>query len=162
MKIVLSDRKDLYSGPWGFVAQLVVMTLATVLAAYLLPGVHINSVWTALLTALVIALLNTFLRPILIVLTLPFTIVSMGFFLLIINAAIIMLASVLISNFHVDGFLNALVFSLLLIIINYLLEIPNRLMRRPKYQPSDTATPDYHVDTDEDGFTPYEEVKDEE
>ena len=85
MKIVLSDRKDLYSGPWGFVAQLVVMTLATVLAAYLLPGVHINSVWTALLTALVIALLNTFLRPILIVLTLPFTIVSMGFFLLIIN-----------------------------------------------------------------------------
>ena len=86
----------------------------------------------------------------------------MGFFLLIINAVIIMLASGLVSNFRVDGFWNALLFSLLLTIINYLLEIPNRVMRRPKYHPSDTATPDYHVDTDEDGFTPYEEVKDEE
>ena len=70
----------------GFVTQVVVMALATVLAAYLLPGVHVDSVGAAILTAAVIALLNNFIRPILIVLTLPFTIVSMGLFLLVINA----------------------------------------------------------------------------
>lgn len=161
MKIVIGNSQNMYSGPLGFVAQVVVMALAAVLAAYLLPGVHIDSVWTALLTAAVIALLNNFIRPILIVLTLPFTVVTMGLFLLFINAVIIMLASGLVSHFRVDGFWNALLFSLLLTVINYLLEIPNRVMRRPDYQPSDSASPDSHVDTNEDGFTPYEEINDE-
>ncbi len=160
MKITIGNNQDLYSGPFGFLAQLVVMALATVLAAYLLPGVRIDSVGAAILTAAVISLLNNFIRPILIVLTLPFTIFSMGLFLLIINALIILLASGLVSSFHVDGFWNALLFSLLLTLFNYLLEIPNRITRRPKYQPSDTPSHDLHTDTDEDGFTPYEEIHD--
>ena len=98
----------------GFVTQVVVMALATVLAAYLLPGVHVDSVGAAILTAAVIALLNNFIRPILIVLTLPFTIVSMGLFLLVINALIILMTAGLVPKFHVDGFWNALLFSLLL------------------------------------------------
>ena len=86
MKIIIDNSKDLYSGPFGFIAQVVVMALATVLAAYLLPGVRVDSIGTAILTAAVIALLNSFIRPILIVLTLPFTILTMGLFLLIIHA----------------------------------------------------------------------------
>ena len=160
MKITINNYPEPYSGPLGFIAQMVVMALATVLAAYIMPGVHIDTFWAAILTAAVIALLNNFIRPILIVLTLPFTIVTMGFFLLIINACIILLASKLVSQFHVDGFLNALLFSLLLTAINYMLEIPNRLMRRPDYQPSDSQAHDIHTDTDEDGFTPYEEIND--
>ena len=148
MKITIGNNQDLYSGPFGFLAQLVVMALATVLAAYLLPGVRIDSVGAAILTA------------ILIVLTLPFTIFSMGLFLLIINAFIIMLTAGLVSSFHINGFWDALLFSLLLTLFNYLLEIPNRITRRPKYQPSDTPSHDLHTDTDEDGFTPYEEIHD--
>ena len=156
MKITINNNQELYSGKFGFLAQTVVMTLGTILAAYILPGVQINSVGAAILTAIVIALLNSFIRPILIVITLPFTIFSMGLFLLIINAVIILLASGLVSSFHVDGFWSALLFSLLLTLFNYLLEIPNRLMRRPDYQHPGQATPDMHVDPDENGFSPYE------
>ena len=160
MKITFNNNQELYSGRFGFLAQTVVMTLAAILAAYILPGVHINSVASAIITAIVIALLNSFIRPILIVLTLPFTIFSMGLFLLIINAFIIMLASGLVPSFHVDGFWSALLFSLLLTLFDYLLELPNRLMRRPDYQHPDQAQPDMHVDTDENGFSPYEIIED--
>lgn len=161
MKITLGNSHDPYSGPFGFLAQLVVLALATVLAAYLLPGVRVDSVGAAILTAAVISLLNNFIRPILIVLTLPFTVVSMGLFLLIINAVIIMLTAELVPSFHINGFWDAFLFSLLLTLFNYLLEIPNRITRRPKYQPSDQTSHDLHTDTDEEGFTPYEEIHDE-
>ncbi len=159
MKIEINNSNRFYSGPFGFIAQLVVMTLAAILAAYILPGVHIDSVAAAILTAAVIALLNSFIRPILIVITLPFTVFSMGLFLLIINALIILMASGLVDSFHVDSFWSALLFSLLLTGLNYLLEIPNRLMRRPRYQPSDQQKLDEHADTDADGFTSYEEIE---
>ena len=158
MKTIKITNKT-YSGPWGFAAQLVVMTLAVIVAQYLLPGVHIDSLRTAIITAFVIALLNNFIRPILIVLTLPFTIFSMGLFLLFINAIIILMASGMVSKFHVDGFWSALMFSLLLTALNYVLEIPNRLMRRPEYQQSESQGTDSHVDTDENGFTEYEEIE---
>lgn len=150
-----------YSGPLGFISQLVVMTLAAILATAIVPGVHIQSVGSAIVTAAVIALLNNFIRPILIVITLPFTIFSMGLFLLIINALIILMASSLVPNFNVDGFGSAFLFSLLLTAFNYLLELPNRLMRRPEFKSSDKDTTDEHVDTNEDGFTSYEEITDE-
>ena len=162
MKITLINNKELYSGKFGFLAQVVVMTLATILATKILPGVTITSVGAAILTAIVIALLNSFIRPILIVLTLPFTIFSMGLFLFIINAVIILLASSLLPFFHVNSFWDALLFSLLLIILNYLLELPNRLMRRPDYQPSNNSSQDPHTDTDENGFSPYEIIDDDE
>lgn len=158
MKTIKITSKS-YSGPWGFLAQLVVMTLAVILAQYILPGVHINSLKTAVLTALVIALLNNFIRPILIVLTLPFTIFSMGLFLFIINALIIEMTSGLVTGFEVKNFANALLFSLLLTALNYILEIPNRLMRRPEYQQSGSENFDSHVDTDESGFASYEEIE---
>ena len=157
MRLTFSNKPSFYSGPWGFVAQVVVMTLATLLATWILPGVTIDSVGAAVITAIVIALLNSFIRPILIVLTLPFTIFSMGLFIFIINAFIIMMAAGLIDKFHVNGFGSALLFSLLLTLFNYLLEIPNRITRRPKYKDSPQSP-----GADSDGFSPYEEISDEE
>ena len=157
MKITINKTPNLYSGPLGFLAQLIVLTLAAILATRILPGVTISSTGAAIITAIVIAALNTFLRPILIVLTLPFTIFSMGLFIFIINAFIIMMAAGLVDKFHVNGFGSALLFSLLLTLFNYLLEIPNRITRRPKYKDSPQSP-----GADSDGFSPYEEISDEE
>ena len=159
MKININTYQRQHSGPWGFIARTIVLTLATIIAIRFLPGVRIegSGIGAAIITAMVIALLDNFIRPILIVLTLPFTIVTMGLFVFIINALIILLAARLVDRFHVDGFGSALLFSLLLTAFNYLLEIPNRITRRPKYKESPQSP-----DVDADGFTPYEEVKDEE
>jgi putative membrane protein len=82
--------------------------------SYILPGVVIETFFTALATALLIALLNTLVKPVLIILTLPVTIITFGIFLLVINATIIMMASSLLSGFHVNGFWYALLFSIIL------------------------------------------------
>lgn len=154
MIVKFSNTNDFHSGKYGFLTRTIVMTLAVILAAYLLPGVHVNSVWWAILTAIVISLLNSFIRPILIVVTLPFTIISMGLFLFIINAVVIMLASRLVRGFEVDGFGSALLFSLLLTVLNYLLELPNKLMNRKTFEENADGP-----DIDDEGFTPYEEVE---
>ena len=90
MKIQISTNQQRQSGPWGFLTRTIVLTLATIIAIKLLPGVRIEggSVWVAIMTALVISLLDNFLRPILIFITLPFTVLTMGLFIFIINAII--------------------------------------------------------------------------
>lgn len=154
MKITHQQRQ---SGPWGFVTRTIVLTLATIIAIRLLPGVRIEggSVWAAVLTALVISLLDNFIRPILIFVTLPFTVVTMGLFIFIINAVIIELAAGIVGPFQVDTFGYALLFSLIITALNYLLELPNRWLNRSTYK----SRSDSDSDNDNDGFTPYEEVE---
>lgn len=154
MKITHQQRQ---SGPWGFVARTIVLTLATIIAIRLLPGVRIEggSVWAAVLTALVISLLDNFIRPILIFVTLPFTVVTMGLFIFIINAVIIELAAGIVGPFQVDTFGYALLFSLIITALNYLLELPNRWLNRSTYKSRSNSD----SDNDNDGFTPYEEVE---
>jgi putative membrane protein len=84
------------------------------LLAHFLPGAHVNSFGTALIVALVLGLLNIFIKPILIIFTLPATIFTLGLFLLVINAIIIMLCDELVNGFHLDNFWTALLFSLVL------------------------------------------------
>ena len=150
MKIVFQNKSSLYAGPWGFLAQVIVMTLSVLLASRIIPSVQMQSVGVAVLTAVVIALLNNFIRPILIVLTLPFMIFSMGLFLFIVNTIIILFADALVPGFSVGGFGNALLFSILLTVLNYLLEIPNRMMRKPHYSE--------RQDTDNEEYAEYEDV----
>jgi putative membrane protein len=92
--------------------------LAVVLTAYLLPGVHVEHYGYALLAALLISLSNVIVKPILIILTIPITILTLGLFLLVINALIILLVEWLVPGFSVDGFWWALAFSLILSIFN--------------------------------------------
>ena len=84
------------------------------LLAHFMPGVHVDSFMTAFIVALVLGLLNIFIKPILVLLTLPATIITLGLFLLVINAIIIMLCDYLIDGFRIDTFLGALLFSLIL------------------------------------------------
>lgn len=102
----------------NFLIRLLVTALAAMLSAYLLPGVTIKDFTTALVLALVLAILNLLVKPILIILTLPATIITLGLFLLVINAIIILLASNLVKGFKVDGFWWALIFSLVLTVVS--------------------------------------------
>jgi len=92
--------------------------LAILVTGYLLPGIHIQSFLTALVVAVVFGIANAVLKPILIIFTLPITIVTLGLFTLVINAALVLLTSSLVSGFRVDGFWWALAFSLVLTIVN--------------------------------------------
>ncbi len=90
------------------------------LTAYLLPGVHVEHYGYALLVAAIISLANIFVRPLLIIFTIPITILTMGLFLLVINALIILLVDYLTPGFAVDGFWWALAFSLICSLFNSL------------------------------------------
>lgn len=94
--------------------RILLSALAVVVLAQILPGVGVDSYWTAILVAVVLSLLNFIVKPILIILTLPVTILTLGLFLLIINAIIILLADYLVTGFSVNGIWWALLFSLLL------------------------------------------------
>ncbi|MFM7016530.1 MAG: phage holin family protein [Bacteroidota bacterium] len=115
-----------------FIVKIMSLALAIFLMATLMPGVSVESMGYAILVSLVIILLNIYLKPILIFLTLPITVVSFGFFLLVINAAIILIASNLLhKGFKVDGFWVAFLFSILISITNSILErISQRLENR--------------------------------
>ena len=102
--------------------MIIASMLAVLLGAWVLPGVTVDSAWSnVLLVAVVIALLNAFVRPLLIFLTIPATIVTLGLFLLVINAGIIMIADSLLDGFSVSSFWWALLFSFILSIINSIL-----------------------------------------
>lgn len=103
------------------IVNLLVSVLAIVITAYLLPGTTIDSISTALMVAVVLGILNAVLRPILTILTLPITILTLGLFSFVLNALMILLVSAVIPGFHVDGFLWALLFSLVLSLVNTLL-----------------------------------------
>jgi len=92
--------------------------LALLLVAYLVPGVHVGHV-AALIAAIVIGLISAVLRPIFIVLTLPITIVTLGLFVLVINAILFWLASLVVPNFTVHGWRAALVGSILYAILGW-------------------------------------------
>ena len=100
----------------------ILSAVAVLIAAYILPGVTVTSFWSALIVAAILAILNAILRPILVVLTIPITIVTLGLFLLVINALIILLTDALIDGFEVSNFWWALLFSLLLSVLGALFD----------------------------------------
>lgn len=102
----------------GILIRILVTALAALLTAYLLPGVKLANFTSALLLAIVLGLLNLLVKPVLVILTLPVTIVTLGLFLLVINALIVLWASSLVKGFKVDNFWWALIFSVVLSIIS--------------------------------------------
>ena len=100
-----------------------IATAAIIITGLIIPGITVASLWTALWLALFLGLLNVTLKPVLIFLTLPINIVTLGLFVFVINAAIILLASTVIKGFQVEGFLAALLFSVVLSIIGYLMNL---------------------------------------
>ena len=94
--------------------------LSVLLTAYILPGVHVENYGYALWVALVLALANVFVKPVLILFTIPLTIFTLGLFLLVINALIILIVAYFVPGFQVDGFWWAMGFSLILSVFNSL------------------------------------------
>ena len=115
MKVLLSQHL-FYSTEliMKLILRVLLSALAVVILARILPGVGVDSYTTAIIVAIVLSLLNFIVKPILIILTLPVTILTLGLFLLIVNALIILIADSLISGFTVDSIWWALLFSLLL------------------------------------------------
>lgn len=94
--------------------KILLSAIAVVVLANILPGIEVSGFFTAVIVAAVLILLNLFVKPLLIIFTLPVTIFTFGLFLLVINALIIMICDALVSGFRVDGFWYALLFSVLL------------------------------------------------
>lgn len=90
--------------------------VALLIVAYILPGITVASFWSALIAALVLGLLNTLVKPLLVLLTLPITIVTLGLFLLVLNALVFWFVGSILRGFQVEGFwwaaLGALVYSI--------------------------------------------------
>ena len=97
-----------------------IATVAILVSSYLLPGVHIENFLAALVAALVLGFLNLILKPILVILTLPINVLTLGLFTLVINASIIILATKIVPGFAVDNWLWAIAFSLVLTLVNFL------------------------------------------
>jgi putative membrane protein len=98
----------------NLIIKIVITAILVMGIAHGMPGVHVASFGTALIVAVVLGLLNVFIKPILVLLTLPATIFTLGLFLLVINAVIILLCANIVGGFRVDSFWTALLFSIIL------------------------------------------------
>ena len=105
------------------IIRIIISTISIMVVAHILPGVEVASWYTGFIVAIIITLLNTFIRPILIILTLPITIITLGLFLLIINGFIVLIAHHFINGFRVESLWIAIIFSLLVSLINGVLGI---------------------------------------
>ncbi|OGI46031.1 hypothetical protein A2121_00425 [Candidatus Nomurabacteria bacterium GWB1_40_6] len=103
-----------------------VSAVAILITAYVLPGVHVDGILAAFILAVILGVINTFIRPVLVMLTLPLSIVTLGLFVLVINALLVMLASYIVPGFTVAGFWYAFLFGIVLAIVSYVLQIFER------------------------------------
>lgn len=106
----------------AFLTKVLITALAALAVAYVINGVHIDGFVTAFIVAFVLGLLNTFVKPVLIILTLPITVLTFGLFLLVINVLIIKWTANLVEGFSVDGWWSAFLFSILLTIFAAIIE----------------------------------------
>ena len=112
-----------------FFTKTVATALAVLIVAYLLKGVTVDNSITALLVAFVLGLLNNFVKPILVLLTIPFTVFTLGLFLIVINVFIIYLVAVIVPGFHISGWFTAFIFGLL---VSFFTAIIESIIGKPK------------------------------
>ena len=98
-----------------------ITTVAILIGAYLLPGVAVRGIGAAIVAALVLGLINAFIKPILIILTLPLNILTLGLFTFVLNALLVLLTSAVVRGFEVRNFWWALLFSLVFSIVSFVL-----------------------------------------
>lgn len=103
--------------------KLLVSTLGIIITAYLLSGVMIDGIFTAFVAALILGIINVIIKPILIILTLPINFLTLGLFTFVINAGLIMLVAAIVPGFNVAGFWWAILFGIVLSIINFFLNL---------------------------------------
>jgi len=104
----------------GFLVRLIIVALGLWLASELVPGIHVSGVGTLLGAAFLLGIVNAVVRPVVMLLTLPFTVLTLGFFLLVINAAMLGLVAALFDNFVISGFWAAFFGSIVVSITGWL------------------------------------------
>jgi putative membrane protein len=108
------------------IINLLIGTVSVLIAAYLIPGVYVRDFLTAVIVAVVLGVLNTFIKPLLLLLTLPINILTMGLFTFVINVLLVMLASYLVPDFGIETIWAAILFSLVLSLVNSFLSMISR------------------------------------
>jgi len=111
----------MYNQNMSLLISWLISALAIMASAYLLPGIHVDNFLTAIVVALVLGVLNAIVKPILFFLTLPINILTLGLFTFVLNAIIILITSYIVKGFSVNGFWWALIFSIVLSLINTIL-----------------------------------------
>jgi len=104
-----------------FLVRLLLNGIAIIVAAWLLPGIHITSPFAGLVAGIILGFVNAIVRPVLFVLTLPFTLVTLGLFIFVLNAICCGLTAWLVPGFSVDGFWWALLGALLVTVVSWIL-----------------------------------------
>jgi putative membrane protein len=105
----------------GFLLRVLVNAATIALAEALIPGIRLDGAWPALLAGVVLALINALVRPVLLILTLPLTIVTLGLFLLVLNGVCLALTAWLVPGFDLDGFLPAVLGALVISVVSWVL-----------------------------------------
>jgi len=105
----------------GLLIRWLILTVAIMVAAHVIEGIEVKGFWSAFLAAAILGVLNALFRPILIILTLPINILTLGLFTFVINAVLLMMVSGVIGGFEVHGFWSALLGSLLISVVSWLL-----------------------------------------
>jgi len=98
-----------------------VSAIAIIVTAYLLPGVTIGGFLSALILAVVLGIINAFIKPIILILTLPINVLTLGLFTFVVNALLIMLAANIVPGFGVSGFWSAMLFAIVLALVSWVL-----------------------------------------
>ncbi len=118
---LIVEEVKCYTQAMKLIFNWLVSAIAVAIAAYVLPGVSVDTVWSALITAVVLGGINLLIRPVILFLTLPINILTLGLFTLVINAVLVLLASAVVPGFQVASFWWALLFSIVLTIVNSVL-----------------------------------------
>lgn len=122
------------------ITRWLVITVAILLSSILIPGIRVDSLTTVIIAAGFLGLINVFIKPVLIILTLPLNIITLGLFSFFINAFLLKLVAYFVPGFEVDGFLAALLGALVVSLVNWL---ANRFIVRTKTRPGIPDKPDY-------------------
>lgn len=105
----------------GTLISLLVNAIAVFITAYVLPGVSVDSFFTALVAAVFLGIVNTVIKPFLHIIAFPITLITLGLFALVINALLVLLVARIVPGFQVDGFFTAVLFSIVLSIVGFFL-----------------------------------------
>ena len=105
----------------NIIISILINTIAVLVTGYILPGIHIANFWTALAVAIVLGIVNAVLRPIIFILTLPLNILTLGLFSFVIMGLLVYLVSAIVPGFKVDNFWWAILFAIIVAIINWFL-----------------------------------------
>jgi len=100
--------------------RLLVNALAFWLIAKFVPGIHMAGMWTPIIAAIIFGIVNAIVRPLILLLTLPLTVVTLGLFIIIVNALMFWLVTIITPNFKVDGFGPALIGAIIMMIVSYI------------------------------------------